>query len=147
MKIKYLKLKHWLLASLAGALGLTSSCGVEYGCPEAIYAVKGTVTDEQSHPIAGIEVSAINNEYPDYPIGNAVRTNDDGSYMFSYNDFPYTDYQMTLHFSDVDSSDNGSYADTTVVVSYEGVPYEGGHGQWYWGTATATVNMKMRERQ
>ena len=58
MKIKYLKVKNWLLLSLASLLGINISCTMkeEYGCPEADYRVKGTVVDEQGAPVEGIGV-------------------------------------------------------------------------------------------
>ena len=37
MKIKYLKVKNWLLLSLASLLGINTGCTKEYGCPEDEY--------------------------------------------------------------------------------------------------------------
>ena len=51
MKIKYLKLKNWLLVSLGGLLGISmTGCeetplACEYGCPEGYYRVRGQVTN------------------------------------------------------------------------------------------------------
>lgn len=66
MKIKYLKLKNWLLLSLGTLLGLQMGCGKDhneepisgmYGCPEGTYHVMGTVVNEEGEPVAGINVS------------------------------------------------------------------------------------------
>ena len=58
MKIRYLKLKNWLIAAMSGLLGLNLGCDKffveEYGCPEATYHLKGTVTNEDGQPIEGI---------------------------------------------------------------------------------------------
>ena len=72
MKIKYLKLKHWLLVTLGGLLGIsTVGCNTscEYGTPEACYHVKGIVTNSKGEPIEGIGVIEIK------------RWNDDGQYQ------------------------------------------------------------------
>ena len=60
MKIKYLKLKDWLVVSLSGLFGINLGCDKlfveEYGCPEATYRIKGTVTNVDGLPIKGIGV-------------------------------------------------------------------------------------------
>ena len=64
MKIKYLKLKNWLLVALGGLLGVNLvGCdkglipAAEYGCPMSNYRVKGVVTDQNGNPIEGILVA------------------------------------------------------------------------------------------
>ena len=61
MKVQYHKLKHWLLATVAGLLGVNVGCErfiqCEYGCPEADYEVKGRVTTQNGVPIKGIVAS------------------------------------------------------------------------------------------
>ena len=60
MKIKYLRLKNWLLVSLGSLLGIQVGCSKisteEYGCPERYYRAKGTVVNEEGDPIPGIGV-------------------------------------------------------------------------------------------
>lgn len=45
MKIKYLKVKNWLLVSLASLLGISTSCAKEYGCPEEEYRYVDTTVN------------------------------------------------------------------------------------------------------
>ena len=63
MKIRFLKLKNWFWITLGGILGINISCKSsitsEYGAPEAIYTVKGQVTNPESEPVGGIEVRMI----------------------------------------------------------------------------------------
>lgn len=88
MKIRFLKMKDWLLMTAMGLLGLTSChCGKEvaqepqqpakpekdqvetfdpgkmavmYGVPQMDFEVKGRVTDEQGKPIKGMQVILVN---------------------------------------------------------------------------------------
>lgn len=88
MKIRFLKMKDWLLMTAMGMLGLTSChCGKEvaqepqqpakpdkepveafdpgkmavmYGVPQMDFQVKGRVTDEQGKPVQGMQVILVN---------------------------------------------------------------------------------------
>ncbi len=88
MKIRFLKMKDWLLMTAMGMLGLTSChCGKEvaqepqqptkptknpvetidpgnmavmYGVPQMDFQVKGRVTDTQGKPIKGMQVILVN---------------------------------------------------------------------------------------
>ncbi len=141
MKIKYYKLRHWLLATAAGLLGVNVSCEratlCEYGSPEADYEVKGRVTTQSDVPIEGIEVSL--NRY------NADTTDADGRYYLGYGNFPYEHDTANVKFSDIDGEANGHYADTTVQVVVHRSDLQGGDGHWYEGRATKEVDVKLRE--
>lgn len=143
MKIKYLKLKNWLLATLAPIFGITVSCdnpvmnaAAEYGCPSATYQVKGCVTDEENNPLEGITVDMV------YA---TTKTDSEGKYLIQNNVFP-DEKDFDLSFKDEDGDDNGSYADTTVQISFKDVPYVDGDGRWYRGTATVQRDIKMRHK-
>lgn len=137
MKIKYLKLKNWLLVSLAGMLGINmSSCGLEYGCPEANYTVKGKVTNPSGEPIPGIKVT-----------GNWDNdiTSASGDYILSARVEPlYPEETIQIVFADVDSSENGSYQSDTVPVTFQYSELTGGDGHWYEGSATKTLNVTLQ---
>jgi putative lipoprotein (rSAM/lipoprotein system) len=87
MKIRFLKLKDWLLMSVMGLLGMTSchcpkqvtettppqpdpkdtvvapdprNFAVMYGVPQMDFQVKGRVTDEQGKPVQGMQVILVN---------------------------------------------------------------------------------------
>lgn len=138
MKIKYYKLRHWLLAAAAGLLGLNVGCiGVEYGCPEADYEVKGRVTTQDDVPIEGIEAS-----FSKY---NADSTDADGRYYLRTSDFPLEHETLDVKFVDIDGEANGSYADTMVEVVFHRTDLHGGDGHWYDGSATKEVDVKLRE--
>ena len=148
MKIKYYKLRHWLLATAAGLLGLNVGCErviqCEYGCPEADYEVKGRVTTQGDVPIEGIEVS-LNSYYADT---SADTSDADGRYDLSYRGFPpMGDERDTVKvtFADIDGEANGHYADTTVQVVFHRSDLQGGDGHWYEGRATKEVDVKLRE--
>lgn len=140
MKIKYLKLKNWFLVSLAGLMGVNmSSCGLEYGCPEAEYTVKGKVTNPSGEPIPGIKVT-----------GNWDNdiTSASGDYILSARVEPlYPEETIQIVFADVDSSENGSYQNDTVPVTFQYSELTGGDGHWYEGSATKTLNITLQPKE
>ena len=141
MKIQNRKLKHWLLATAAGLLGVNVGCErfiqCEYGCPEADYEVKGRVTTQNDVPIKGIVASL--SRY------NADTTDADGRYYLSYCNFPSEHDTATVTFSDIDGEANAHYADTTVQVVFNRSDLHGGDGHWYEGRATKEMDVKLRE--
>lgn len=142
MRIRYLKLKSWLLAALAGLLGISFSSCEKYGCPEADYHVKGTVTNEQGQPIAGVGVCQ-NNWYDDRSYSDT--TDADGHYSVDCK-YAMPGEPLSLGFYDIDGVENGSYNDTIVTINTENVPLHGGHGEWYEGEATITKNVTLTEK-
>ena len=99
MKIKYLKLKNWLLISLAGVLGINVSCDQmteEYGCPMADFNVKGKVTDADGNAIRGIKVEM------DYYCDT---TDANGNYSVRANSIPGDVSRFDVYFADIDGSE------------------------------------------
>lgn len=138
MKIKYLKLKNWLLLSLAGLLGINVSCDEmvsEYGCPVADYKIKGKVSDPNGNPITGIEVET-----------RWVKdtTKSDGSYALLINDFPVETNTFDVAFTDIDGAENGLYKNDTVPVTFQHSELSDGDGNWYEGSATKTLNVTLQ---
>ena len=138
MKIKYLKLKNWLLVSLAGLLGINLSCvgGEEYGCPEARFNVKGKVTDPNGTPIPGIQV-----EMGSY--GPRDTTDAAGQYSATLMSFPETQ-TFEIGFTDIDGTENGLYKNDTVPITFQRSELTGGDGHWYEGSATKTLNVTLQ---
>ena len=138
MKIKYFKLKNWFYVAIGSLLGMNLSCeGVacEYGVPEQTYRVKGEVTNSVGEPINGILVKLA---------FDSTMTDNQGHYDISTKQFPNYD-TMDLEFIDVDSIDNGHYADTIVNVSFRNITPTNGDGNWNYGTATVSQDVEMRE--
>lgn len=140
MKIKYLKLKNWLLFSLGGLLGINLvSCRMMYGTPEATYNVAGKVANEVGQPIEGIEVDA----YPDYSLRTV--TDKDGRYMLTLT-YIWPGDSLSLDFRDIDSTENGYYRDTTVTVPTKDLHLVGGDGEWYDGEGFIVQNITLKEK-
>ena len=142
MKLKYLKLKHWLIALAAAALGMNTSCimPAEYGTPEAKYHVKGTVTAPDGNPVPGIEVSR------SWGVQAPSRLPFDstdalGNFKTTLRSFPREPIQLT--FSDIDGVENGSYLDTTVNVPTRDIPLSNGDRHWYEGEGNVNVNVTL----
>ncbi|MBR6844867.1 MAG: radical SAM-associated putative lipoprotein [Bacteroidales bacterium] len=150
MKIKYLKLKNWLLVSLGGLLGISlTGCDklpggeCEYGCPEGIYHVKGTVTNEKGEPIAGIgvgrkETVTVEEGLPAFKYLDTTGT--DGRYDVSVYCFPSA--EKDINFDDIDGEQHGAYRDTVIYVKSDN--FHGGDGHWNQGTAEITQNVTMQ---
>ena len=150
MKIKYLKLKSWLLTMMGGLLGMTvtgciESC--EYGCPEASYHLKGTVTNEQGQPIAGIGVLE-KNEWIDDSLqltGYGDTTDKDGRYSLDFQ-YAFPGEPLSVDVHDIDGAANGSYNDTVVTINTESVELTGGSGNWYEGEGDIIYNITLTEK-
>ena len=158
MRIKYLKLKSWLLVALGGLLGINFSCDKhgfweddatgEYGTPRAHYHVKGTVTNEQGQPVAGIGVGERkqwNEEGGSQIMGYLDTTDSEGRYKVDYN-YAFPRRPLSVDFHDIDGVENGSYKDTVVTVNTENVQLSGGDGHWYEGEGTVIQNVVMTEK-
>ena len=151
MKIRFLTVKSWLIASIGALLGINlAGCDEEwgteeYGCPQGIYRVKGTVTDVNGAPLAGIGVGRVYTEsggevLPDMRFQDT--TDADGRYEVSRPALPND--RMNVDFVDVDGPDNGLYRDTTVTVSAPNSAFHGGDGNWNYGTAEITQNVTLK---
>ena len=139
MKIKYLKLKNWLLLSLGTLLGLQMGCGKDhneepisgmYGCPEGTYHVMGTVVNEEGEPVAGINVSHLDT------------TGVDGHYEIRFKGSPESN--VAIYFKDSDGEQNGHYRDTTVSVVADRSAFHDGHGNWDYGTADVEKDVTLQ---
>ena len=152
MKIRFLKLKNWFWITLGGILGINISCKSsitsEYGAPEAIYTVKGQVTNPESEPVGGIEVRMIayRSDIADsigWKYAPVTYTDSTGQYDIYSTEFPNQD-TMYVGFFDIDSSENGQYADTVLIASFKESAFIGGDGNWYHGSATVTKDVQLR---
>ena len=148
MKIRFIKMKHWLLISLGGLLGLNVGCDskLEYGCPQGIYHVKGTVTDEKGNPLEGIGViqgSGMVTDGNDTILGieYADTTGPDGRYELRLWCMP--EEVAPVDFHDIDGDQHGLYRDTVVTVSAPASAFHGGDGEWNQGTAEITKDVVM----
>lgn len=150
MKIRYLKLKNWLLVSLGGLLGVSVGCttiSCEYGVPEGTYHVKGTVTNTKGTPIEGIEVATAYETADGYVMpehSGLVTTGPDGRYEVNIYGMP--DHATHFGFRDIDGEQNGSYRDTIVEVSAPRSAFHGGDGDWNYGTVEITKDITLNER-
>ena len=155
MKIKYLKLKHWLLVSICGLLGITTGCSDDkddgeivsmYGCPEGTYHVSGTVTDEKGEPVEGIGVGrGYMGAYEGVPMPGTKwldTTGPDGRYDVQVFGTPILPTE--INFDDVDGEEHGLFRDTIITVSATREDFHGSDGSYNYGTAEITQDVVMR---
>lgn len=123
------RIRKWVRA-IFGCVSFTAVAFTFQACygtgPDMFYDIKltGTVKSESSKlPIKGIKVS-VNNDY------NHGFTNENGEFSFyasvpseNYSDYKdslrvlYTPDSVRVHFLDVDEKENGSFADTTIIIN------------------------------
>ncbi|HNW99663.1 MAG TPA: radical SAM-associated putative lipoprotein [Bacteroidales bacterium] len=141
MKKYFLKKYNTLLVLLLSALGILSSCDknngggiqAEYGCPNADFIVKGCIaSDSTGAKIKNIKVVSQDSVYSDLA----------GNYILIMNAFP-ENQTFTLHFKDVDSTDNGSYQNLDTTISFQNPQFTNGDGDWYEGQTTKELNVKL----
>lgn len=154
MKIRFLKLKNWLLMGAAGLLGVNLGCDrelggqtwCEYGVPEIEYEVKGRVTNRSGEPIAGIvtKMADIDRSAIDSTDYTSDTTDADGRYDMT--SIFYGHQAVKVEFKDVDGPANGEYADTSVNVLFQDTDHIGGDGHWYLGHATKELDVTLREK-
>jgi len=110
-----------ILTAILGLLGLNGCIYNKYGIPAAMYGVptnllnaSGEVVDEAGQPLEGIGIGVIgefNEEF--YPI---TTTASDGKFAFSEDVF-YMGDSLRIVASDIDSTQNGSYQNDTILVN------------------------------
>ena len=139
IQIKCLKTYNAIIYAILSALGFSmSSCGSEYGTPEATFVVQGKVTDSRTNqPIKDIQVEMVRNK---------VFTNADGKYEISINYFP-DDQTFPIRFQDVDGDLNGSYMDLDTIVEFKDPKFTGGDKKWYEGKTTKEFNIQLNPKE
>ena len=152
MKVRYLKLKRWLIVSLTGLMGLQVGCEKEsyeeeYGCPETIYRVKGTVVDDSGTPVAGIGIGCWNlYEADDQYVFYYDTTDNTGRFVCEhFEGFP-KDTTIAVALSDMDGVENGYFADTVVSVPFLKSELQGGDGEWFFGEAEKEITVTLRRK-
>jgi putative lipoprotein (rSAM/lipoprotein system) len=99
-----------------------------YGVPYAEFQISGRVENSQKQAIKGIEVSIkqTNNPYKQTPLAKDT-TDADGSFEFSFTEFPVNELLITT--LDIDSTENGSYQSNSIQITpeYKDDPNNGWH--------------------
>lgn len=99
-----------------------------YGTPYAEFQISGRIENAQKQAIKGIEVSIRenNNYYNPDPLAKDT-TDADGSFEFSFTEFPVNELLITTH--DIDSTADGSYQSNSIQITpeYKDDPNNGWH--------------------
>lgn len=133
MKIRFLTLKNFLLATFAGLIGINLGCakigGLDggehmeamYGCPITDYYIHGTVHDASGNAIEGIEVGLDCGFIEDGVryLSPTDTTGVDGEYGWT----AYTS-QGNIVVRDIDGSAHGAWKDTIIQFDIQ----QGGPG-------------------
>ena len=113
------------------------SPAVEYGTPHANFMVTGKITTEAGIEIGQIKVTMQN---------ESIKSDTDGKYNIGVSDFP-KDQEYTIRFVDEDGQQNGGeFAALDTVVKFTDPKFENGDGDWFSGTTSKTVNVKLRKK-
>ncbi|MDY3978761.1 MAG: radical SAM-associated putative lipoprotein [Tidjanibacter sp.] len=116
----------------------------EYGCPSAVYEVKGKVTDSDANPLKGIKVVVAPNEEGYRYSVDSLLTDAKGQYSIAIRYFPSNSVTFKVEASDVDGPEGGGeFATTEKSVEFLGSELSGGDGHWYQGKAAKTVDFAL----
>ena len=135
------KMYTMLISSLLALLGFSGAgCGnsnqfgyAEYGSPSATYKVTGTaVSEADDTPIEGIRAELVEDITDVNPITIAY-TDSNGSFSLEGSAFPHLKLYVLL--TDVDGSENGSFAVKQIDADFTDATFTGGSGNWYEGKA------------
>ena len=106
----------------------------EYGGPHATFKVAGKVTSEAGEEIQQIKVTM---EYA------TAKSGSDGKYNIEVDDFPKSQ-EFKVQFADEDGALNGGeFTTLDTVVKFTDPKFEGGDGDWYSGTTSKILNVKL----
>lgn len=144
------RIKKRLSLLLLALLGFSTACEklkneenpyAMYGTLHADFRARGKVTDNEGHPIRGIQVRSEAYE------GREILTSEDGSYDISGSMFLK---RMRLTFTDIDGPDNGGeFTERAVDVKFTQDDRTGkGDGSWYNGSfAREGIDVTLEEKK
>ncbi len=133
------KILHLLMGILGFSAACTPACeygvpAVEYGTPTAEFILTGNVKSSQTDlPVKNIQVIM------NY---DTAFTDVNGIFTVNSQDFPQ-DIKYDVNINDVDGSENGSFTNKKISVQFYESKLTGGDGNWYEGSTTETVNIKI----
>ena len=114
-----------------------------YGVPYAEFQISGRVENSQKQAIKGIEVSIkqTNNPYKQAPLAKDT-TDADGSFEFSFTEFPVNELLITT--LDIDSTENGSYQSNSIQITpeYKDDP----NNDWHSSTEINNIVITLEEK-
>ena len=115
-----------------------------YGCPYAEFQISGRVENSQKQAIKGIEVSIkqTNNPYKQATLAKDT-TDADGSFEFSFTEFPVNELLITTH--DIDSTADGSYQPNSIQITpeYKDDP----NNTWHSSTEINDIVITLEEKE
>lgn len=159
VKCHLFKSYNWLIAGILALLGFGTSCSgtvggmpVEYGSPSANYKINGNITSAVTdQPINNIKVVMkiqsyeTDTSYFYYPVDSTF-SDENGAYSLATTDYPDNPKTFRFIFSDIDSTENGSFQDLDTIVSFDEITYSGASG-WYQGEATLNSDIKLKPKE
>lgn len=106
----------------------------EYGTPSADFKVTGKVTSIAGDDIQDIKVTM---HY------ETTKSDGEGKYNIEVKDFP-KDQEFKVQFIDEDGAQNGGeFVTLDTVVKFTDPEFEDGDGEWFSGTTSKTLNVKL----
>ena len=159
MKIKYLKLKNWLLVTVMGAFGLSAChCHKEvtkteaeetpemkpreeirlmYGVPTMNFMIRGQVKDG--------ELQGDPKRVQQWLEQSAVKTDGNGNFVISNSGLPQEEVKLMVR--DVDGQENGEYKNQVLEMKVNQADVDRtGAGGWNQGTFNKEVEIKLENK-
>jgi putative lipoprotein (rSAM/lipoprotein system) len=110
---------------------------VEYGTPHANFKVTGKVTSATGETLSAIKVVMST---------DSTRTSSTGEFDVEISDFP-EDQEYHVKFIDDDGTQSGGeFVALDTVVKFTDPKFEDGDGDWFSGTASKELNVKLTKK-
>jgi putative lipoprotein (rSAM/lipoprotein system) len=110
---------------------------VEYGTPHAAFKVTGKVTSATGETLSAIKVVMSS---------DSTRTSPTGEFDVVIYDFP-ENQEYQVKFIDEDGTQSGGeFVALDTVVKFTDPKFEDGDGEWFSGTASKELNVKLEKK-
>ena len=113
------------------------SPAVEYGTPVASFKVTGKVTDETGEIVSAIKVVMKD---------DSTRTSPTGEFEVEVDVLPQSQEYHVKFVDDDGAANGGEFTTLDTLVKFTDPKFEGGDGDWYSGTTSKVLNVKLTKK-
>jgi putative lipoprotein (rSAM/lipoprotein system) len=110
---------------------------VEYGTPTAVFKVTGKVISATGESLSAIKVVMST---------DSTRTSPTGEFDVKVEDFPMNQEYHVKFIDDDGTQSGGEFITLDTLVKFTDPKFEDGDGDWFSGTASKTLNVKLEKK-
>ena len=131
----------FFLSLILSLLGVQVACDRpdEYGCPTANFKIQGSIqSDSTGNKIQNICIT--NGQY------DSVYSDPNGFYQIQTSGPPLDTVTFQIHFTDIDSTQNGNFQNLDTTVEFDNPQFTNGDGDWDAGETSKEFNVKLKPK-